>query len=112
MGSISYKQKSKQIARHAMIRSAVELLTQERDSLCCVPRNYVRDLFDYFIEFEESNEQKEVMNMDISYIRMWEKIHSQYIGNKKVEDLTVCYLAGPEPENDFKELMRQVSLSH
>ena len=53
MGSISYKQKSKQIARHAMIRSAVELLTQERDSLCCVPRNYVRDLFDYFIEFEE-----------------------------------------------------------
>lgn len=112
MGSISYKQKSKQIARHAMIRSAVELLTQERDSLCCVPRNYVRDLFDYFIEFEESNEQKEVMNMDISYIRMWEKIHSQYIGNKKVEDLTVCYLAGPEPENDFKELISMGVLPH
>lgn len=109
---ISYKQKKKRIARHTMIRKAVELLTQERDSLCCVPRNYVRDLFDYFIKLEESNEQKETKAIDISYIRMWEKIHSQYVGNKKVEDLTVCYLAGPEPENDFEEFISMGVLPH
>ncbi len=109
---MSYKQKTKQIARHKMIRKAVELLTQDRNSICCVPRNYVRNLFDYFIELEESNEQKEVRNIDESYIRMWEKIHSQYVGNKNVEDLTVCYLAGPEPENDFEEFISMGILPH
>lgn len=109
---ISYKQKTKKVARHSMIRRAVELLTQERSSLCCVKGNYVRDLFDYFNELEESNEQKEVKCIDLSYIRMWEKIHSQYVGNKKVEELTVCYLAGPEPENDFEEFISMGVLPH
>ncbi len=108
----SYKQKTKQLARHRMIRRAVELLTRERDSLCCVRRNYVRDLFDYFMELEESNEQKEAKTIDISYVRMWEKIHSTYIGSKSVEELTVCYLAGPEPENDFAELISMGVLPH
>lgn len=109
---ISYKQKVKKTARHSMIKKAVELLTQERNSLCCVSEKYVRDLFDYFIELEESNEQKETKCIDVSYIRMWEKIHSQYIGNKRVEELTVCYLAGPEPENDFEELISMGVLPH
>lgn len=78
---ISYKQKVKKTARHSMIKTAVELLTQERNSLCCVSGKYVRDLFDYFIELEESNEQKETKCIDVSYIRMWEKIHSQYIAS-------------------------------
>ena len=102
---VSYKQKTKQLARHTMIRKAVELLTQERNSLSCVSEKYVRDIMDYFLGLEESNEQKETKNIDVSYVRMWEKIHSQYIGNKKADEITVCYLAGPEPENDFKEFV-------
>ena len=110
--NITYKQRKKQIARHKMIRRAVELLTQERDALCCVRRNYVRDLRDYFMGLEETIELIEARCIDISYIRMWENIHSQYIGNKKVEELTVCYLAGPEPENDFSELISMGVLPH
>ena len=110
--TITYKQKTKQVVRHRMIRRAVELLTQERDSLCCVRRNYVRDLLDYFMGLEESNELKEAKCIDTSYVRMWENIHSQYIGNKRVEDITVCYLAGPEPENDFAELISMGVLPH
>ena len=55
---VSYKQKTKQLARHTMIRKAVELLTQERNSLSCVSEKYVRDIMDYFLGLEESNEQK------------------------------------------------------
>lgn len=110
--TITYKQKVKQVVRHRMIRRAVEMLTQERASLCCVRRNYVRDLLDYFMGLEESNELKEAKCIDISYVQMWENIHSQYIGNKRVEDITVCYLAGPEPENDFAELISMGVLPH
>ena len=53
---VSYKQKTKQLARHTMIRKAVELLTQERNSLSCVSEKYVRDIMDYFLGLEESNE--------------------------------------------------------
>lgn len=110
--NISYKQKIKKNARHSMIKKAVELLTQDRNSLCCVSEKYVRELFDYFGELDETNEQKETKCIDVSYIRMWEKIHSQYVGNKKAEELTVCYLAGPEPENDFEELISMGVLPH
>lgn len=110
--ALSYKQKTKQIVRHKMIKRAIELLTNERNSLSCVRRSYVRDLYDYFIELEESKEQKEAKDIDASYIRMWESIHSRYVGNKSVEDLTVCYLAGPEPENDFAEFIAMGVLPH
>ncbi len=109
---ISYKQKTKQIARHKMIKRSVELLTQKRSSLCCVQRNYVRDLYEYFMELEESTENNEVKYIDTSYIRMWENIHSQYVGNKRPEEITVCYLAGPEPENDFEEFISLGILPH
>ena len=38
---VTYNQKTKQMARHKMLRKAVELLTQNRDTICCVRRNYV-----------------------------------------------------------------------
>lgn len=103
--SVTYNQKTKQMARHQMLRKAVELLTQNRDSICCVKRNYVREIFDFFTEIEDSNESKEAKEIDSSYIRMWENVHAQYVGNKKAEELVVCYFAGPEPENDFNELI-------
>lgn len=103
--SVTYNQKTKQVARHQMLRKAVESLTQNRDSICCVRRNYVREIYDFFRELEDSHESKEVKKIDNSYIRMWENVHLQYVGNKKAEELVVCYLAGPEPENDFNELI-------
>ena len=101
----SYKQKTKKLARHKMIRKAVELLTQNREELCCVRKTYVRDIYEEFLSDEESLEQKEASYINDSYIRMWENIHTQYVGHKEVKDLTVCYLAGPEPENDFNEFI-------
>ena len=34
------------------------------------------------------------------------------MGTKKPEDLVVCYLSGPEPNNDFQELINLGILPH
>lgn len=103
--SITYKQETKNTVRHTVIRRAVEMLTTERTQACCVRRSYVRDLYDYFNDLAESHEQEEAAKIDISYIQEWETMHANNLGVKRPEELSVCYLAGPEPENDFAEFV-------
>lgn len=97
----SYTQPQKNKVRHFVIRRAVELLTTMRSEACCVRNSYVRDVYEYFLNKEESHECEEAEKIDPSYIREWEKLQLNAIGNKGVEELSVCYLAGPEPINDF-----------
>lgn len=105
MSSYTYKQESKNQVRHTVIRNAVELLTIGRSEACCVRHSYVRDLYDYFLSLPESHEQTEAEKIEQEYIREWEHIHSNLIGYKRPDELSVCYLSGPEPENDFNELV-------
>lgn len=101
----SYKQENKSFVRHTVIREAVKLLTVNRHDACCVRNSYVRDLYEYFLCQNETHEQKEAQKIDISYIREWERIHSNLMGTKRPDELSVCYLSGPEPENDFQEFV-------
>ena len=102
----SYNQNNKKSARHLMIRKAVENLTTNRDSSAVVKRSYVRDIYDYFIEEDElSTTKQEVQKIDPKYITEWERLHDTDIGRKRPEELTVCYLCGPEPNNDFQEFV-------
>ncbi len=105
MSSYTYKQESKNQVRHTVIRNAVELLTIRRSEACCVRNSYVRDLYDYYLSLPESHEQTEAAKIEPEYIREWEHIHSNLIGYKRPDELSVCYLSGPEPENDFNELV-------
>lgn len=101
----TYKQETKNNVRHTIIRKAVEMLTVNRSDSCCVRNSYVRDLYDYFLTLPESHEQTEVAKIEKEYIREWEHIHSNLIGYKRPDELSVCYLSGPEPENDFNEFV-------
>ena len=101
----TYKQETKNTVRHTVIRKAVEMLTVRRSDACCVRNSYVRDLYDYFLSLPESNEQREALKIDQGYLRAWEHMHSNLIGNKRPDELSVCYLSGPEPENDFNEFV-------
>lgn len=103
--SITYKQETKNTVRHMVIRRAVEMLTTERAQASCVRHSYVRDIYDYYNDMAESHEQDEVRKIDISYIQEWENMHANSLGTKRPEELSVCYLAGPEPENDFAEFV-------
>lgn len=101
-----YNQYTKQKVRHKAIFKAIESLTYNREQSCCVERNYVRKIYDYFTPSEDiSQNKKEAKKIDISYIKNWEKLHDSYVGVKKPEDLIVCFLCGPEPNNDFRELI-------
>ena len=102
----TYNQYKKKNVRHSAIYNAVELLTSKRESAACVERNYVRRLYDYFTLSEDiSQNREEAEKIEVSYITNWEKLHDAYVRMKKPEDLVVCYLSGPEPKNDFKELI-------
>lgn len=101
----TYKQDTKNRVRHEVIRKAVELLTSYRSDACCVRNSYVRDLHDYFVSLPETHEKREAEKIDHSYIREWEQMHSSLIGIKRPSELSVCYLSGPEPENDFNEFV-------
>lgn len=103
--STTYTQDEKKVIRHNVIKSAVEMLTLHRNSACCVRRSYVRDLYEYFIDQPESHDRDEAQKIDINYIREWERIHANEIGYKKPSELSVCYLSGPEPTNDFNEFI-------
>jgi len=89
------------------------LLTVKREDACCVKRNYVRSIYDYFsLSEDESKNRTEALKIEPFYITNWEKLHDTYVGVKRPEDLTVCYLCGPEPDNDFKEFMNLGVLPH
>lgn len=102
----SYDQFLKQEDRHLCIKKAVECLTQNRENACCVKRNYVRDIYDFFtLTEDESTTKAEALKININDITNWEKLHDSFIGKKSVSDLSVCYLAGPEPLNDYTEFI-------
>lgn len=105
MATYTYKQETKNKVRHTVIRDAVDLLTIGRTGACCVRNSYVRDLYDYFISLPETHEQIEALKIHQEYLREWEHIHSNLVGYKRPDELSVCYLSGPEPDNDFKELV-------
>ncbi len=103
--NFKYTQKIKNNVRHKMIKQAINTLTINRTKSGCVDSDYVRNIYDYFIDLEEGKAYDEALKIDINYIIEWERQRNIQIGNKKPEDLTVCYLCGPEPENDFKEFI-------
>ncbi|WP_227779614.1 hypothetical protein [Paenibacillus sp. P13VS] len=57
------------------------------------------------MELEDSKEKEEALKIDLEYIKSWESLHDSCVGIKRIEELVVCYLSGPEPQNDFKELI-------
>lgn len=102
----TYNQFSKKAVRHNSIMHAVEILTCKREKACCVERNYVRKIYDYYNLSEDiSKNNIEAKKIEVSYIANWEKLHDSYVGKKSPEDLVVCYLSGPEPDNDFHEFL-------
>lgn len=109
----SYQQKTKNNVRNEIIKAAVRNLTVDRSNAAVVSKKYVRDIYDYYNHLdEESKIVNEVNQIDINYINDWELLHDSFIKHKSPSDLTVCYLCGPEPNNDFNEFISQGILPH
>ena len=66
----------------------------------------MRRLYDYFTLSEDVSQNKtETQKINVSYITNWEKLHDSFVKTKRPEDLMVCFLSGPDPDNDFQELI-------
>lgn len=106
MKNYSYKQFSKNVVRRKVLSYAVEILTNRRNESTCVSREYVRNIYNYYtLNQDESKIKTECMKIDPTYILEWENLYDSSVGIRRPSDLSVCYLCGPEPNNDFPELI-------
>jgi len=112
MHSPVYDQPEKLKAREAALRHAVQSLTRNRESACCVPREYVRAVKRELIRRGTSYDGFYAEQLPREYIKSWEAFHRSHIGVRRASELTVCYLAGPNPLNDFRVLTRLGVLPH
>lgn len=99
-----YTQRVKEEARVKVLKYAVELLTSKRGDAPCISNSYVRNLAEHIksSDYDYINDS----NIDYHHVCSWEDFHRSHVGNKSPKDLTVCYLSGPEPNNDFSELIK------
>ena len=64
-----YDQPEKRIIRHNIISRAVKSLTQEREASTCVNRDYVRKIYDSFVNTKDDSSNKtEAELIDKNYI--------------------------------------------
>lgn len=106
MSDRGYKQYTKNFVRHSVIKYAVSMLTTQRQNATCVHRDYVREVYDYFTKTEDESRNKlEALRIHHRYILDWEHLHDSFCQPKSPEELSICYLCGPEPNNDFDEFV-------
>lgn len=103
--AISYKQPIKTLVRSRALTHAVKLLTTRRHKLPIAPKSYVRkarslcSILDYG-EYQLAADR--CLDRDVA---AWEDFQASVVGRLKARDITIAYLAGPEPTNDIKTLI-------
>lgn len=103
---VTYTQSIKNQVRHTAVKKAITNITTRRNEASVISKDYVRNIYDYYSNLEEESPTKnEVNEIDTKFIQDWERLHESINSNKTVSELNICYLCGPEPENDFKELI-------
>ena len=104
--NVSYNQVSKNTVRNSALQHAVELLTTRRQHAAVVSRDHVRNVRDLMQNRSTSYDKNAVISLSDQSIIKWEEFWDFQVGQRAAADLTVAYLAGPEPLNDFRELTR------
>ena len=101
----TYKQPVKADVRHLVLEKAVRVLTSNRGQAACVRGEYVYDLWHYFVNDDsDSSNSIEAQKIKPSDLAEWRRLWTSCLGQRRPEDLKVCYLSGPEPLNDFNVL--------
>ncbi len=100
-----YNQPKKSRARTLALTHAVEILTTRRSHAAAVPQGYVASVKETLSKRTESSDVSAAAECDENVIQAWEAFWYSKTGNKLPAELTVGYLAGPEPLNDFRTLV-------
>ncbi len=83
----------------------MEILTTRRNDAPAVSRHHVRKVRDLLISREKSADQFFANKCDDTAIELWEGLWSTHVGARRADELSVAYLAGPNPLNDFRQLI-------
>lgn len=103
--STTYSQPSKRAVRELALSHAVDVLTANRHAAPVVRESYVREVAEHLVRAGTPYDQQIAGALTSARISSWERFHRAHVGSKNPEDLKVCYLAGPEPLNDFRVLV-------
>ena len=86
----------------AVIKSAIEALTQRRAESALARRSYVRDVRDYILTKDNLYDVLTAKKLSDATIERWESFYDSIVQSRSPENLKVAYLSGPNPENDLR----------
>lgn len=102
----TYNQPSKHAVRLKALTHAVELLTTRRSHCAIIPEDYILQVIAKMKQpSSHHNDQMAARACKAEDIKSWQTFRLSSIGNRRAADLTVAYLAGPEPTNDLEILI-------
>lgn len=104
--SLTYAQPSKIEARRRSLEHAVDILTTRRSDAAVTPRHWVRKIRDFQVDQSGAGDAYAAAMLDDETLEMWEAFWDSNNPPKPAGALKVAYLAGPEPLNDFRALVK------
>lgn len=103
---VQYSQPTKVRARNLALSHAVEVLTTRREYAAVVPQGYVQRVKTTLSQRIGTPDAFVADACSKQHIDLWESFWFSKVGSKSPSDLTIAYLAGPEPLNDFRQLVK------
>lgn len=101
----SYNQPSKNAARVLSLTHAVELLTSRREDAAIVSADHVERVREALLASDIYVDVGAGRSCEDADIASWRTFRTISIGTRDPAELTVAYLAGPEPSNDLLALL-------
>lgn len=102
---ITYTQPTKSKVRSHVLSDAIRMLTKEREQTAVIGGDHVRKVLKKLSESKVGKDSRYAQRCDEADIKSWESFRSSHIGSRTAAELTVAYLAGPEPSNDIEVLI-------
>ncbi|MCX7586357.1 class I SAM-dependent methyltransferase [Phenylobacterium sp. 58.2.17] len=103
--SPAYDQPTKALARRRSLTHAIELVTSRREAAAIVPADHVERVRQALLNSDTWGDTWAGDNCDPKDIASWRSFRAAAIGTRTPQEITVAYLAGPEPDNDLEVLL-------
>jgi hypothetical protein len=101
----TYKQPTKNKVRSRVLSEAIKMLTAKREETAVIGGGHVRKALNKLSGSSVPVDRYFAGFCDDEDIESWEAFRSIHVGARTPEELTVAYLAGPEPTNDIEVLI-------
>ncbi|MNK54690.1 hypothetical protein D3C87_736810 [compost metagenome] len=98
---VSYDQPTKNDVRRQALSHAVELVTSRRENAAIVPADHPKRIRDHLLQ----DHRAVALACKPKDLESWRSFRLQTVGTRTSSEITVAYLAGPEPSNDMSVLL-------